>query len=422
MPPRGEDLFQQVFANTNKLNQHFKNVGLRKVEFKRAKSVLIEKELQVHFKHENEQKKLEEQARRPASVAASRDRPSSPKASPKTGSASGSRQGSLMGYSASEGSLPRRSMSSPAAGFFQAGFDVRPPSTPVRTRFGASYPAPCHPPEHPGAFTRPTTSPARSLLLQRPRTPAFSESAPPRFPGRSGSKEASVITIEPALSDAADAGDASKVRQRARTESSSLSNPSAQERPMSHQMVTPKRPLSPSSAIKSRQKPSFLFTDLIEPDSTVEDPLWGADGSREEELFAAADIEAEAVLESAERGGLLRRPLDPPDMIERLGDLMALLGPRYRTLPKEEIWEKAVIGGTTALQRREKRLGRAAARSLCDMHKRKQGRLKQTALVEDMLDLDQDGVARSAWLSARKLDREKARAAGSGAQMRQVKS
>lgn len=34
-----------------------------------------------------------------------------------------------------------------------------------------------------------------------------------------------------------------------------------------------------------------------------------------------------------------------------------MYGLRYRTLPREELWEKAVAGQTTALQRREKRLG-----------------------------------------------------------------
>jgi hypothetical protein len=130
----------------------------------------------------------------------------------------------------------------------------------------------------------------------------------------------------------------------------------------------------------------------------VEDPLWGSVPSHEEQLFAATE------LESAERGGLLHRPADPPDMIERLGDLIALLGPRYRTLPREELWRRAVVGRTTPLQRLEKRLGKEGAVSLCDLHRVRSGNHKPTVdrdVSPESLDYDPDGKARAAWLTAR---------------------
>merc|ERR1740116_569244 len=51
-------------------------------------------------------------------------------------------------------------------------------------------------------------------------------------------------------------------------------------------------------------------------------------------------------------GGQRRRPIDPPKTIERLGELMSLLGPRYKTLACEKLWEKAASGDLTAFQRR----------------------------------------------------------------------
>ena len=51
----------------------------------------------------------------------------------------------------------------------------------------------------------------------------------------------------------------------------------------------------------------------------------GLHSSHQDELLAAADADA-AQLRATWAGGL--RPRDPPDMVERLGHLMALLGPR----------------------------------------------------------------------------------------------
>jgi hypothetical protein len=136
----------------------------------------------------------------------------------------------------------------------------------------------------------------------------------------------------------------------------------------------------------------------------VEDPLWGSVPSHEEQLFAATELESAELLEAAERGGLLHRPADPPDMIERLGDLIALLGPRYRTLPREELWRRAVVGRTTPLQRLEKRLGKEGAVSLCDLHRVRSGNHKPAVdrdVSPESLDYDPDGKARAAWLTAR---------------------
>jgi len=154
------------------------------------------------------------------------------------------------------------------------------------------------------------------------------------------------------------------------------------------------------------------------------DSLWGMEPSREEQLFMAAEEEAAALSEVAERDILKRHP-DPPDMIERLGDLMALLGPRYRTLPREAVWEKAVVGSTTSLQRREKRLGSAAARAISGGFKhRGPVKIKQHKMPENAPDNDPDGRERAAWLQAKEREKEiKARggvanASPAGARMR----
>jgi len=161
------------------------------------------------------------------------------------------------------------------------------------------------------------------------------------------------------------------------------------------------------------------FSGVHEPEL---DSMWGMEMSREEQLFMAAEEEAAAL--SRDRDILKRHP-DPPDMIERLGDLMALLGPRYRTLPREAVWEKAVVGSTTPLQRLEKRLGSTAAHSISAGFKhRGPVKTKQRIGPENLPDNDPDGRERAAWLKAKKNEKEiKARggvpnASPGGARMR----
>ena len=51
-----------------------------------------------------------------------------------------------------------------------------------------------------------------------------------------------------------------------------------------------------------------------------------------------------------------------------------LFATRYRTLPREALWEKALQGPSSALQRREKRLGPAAAHSISGFARQSGGR------------------------------------------------
>lgn len=142
--------------------------------------------------------------------------------------------------------------------------------------------------------------------------------------------------------------------------------------------------------------------------SEFEEPLFGEGMSREEQLFEAAEKEAAALSELAQSGAMSKRQPDAPDMIERLGDLMALLGPRYRTVPRQALWEKAVLGETTALYRLEQRLGRDAAHSISGF---KRGRVRRSGTKkvqpEDIPSYDPDGSARAAWLHARALEKER---------------
>jgi len=139
-----------------------------------------------------------------------------------------------------------------------------------------------------------------------------------------------------------------------------------------------------------------------------EEPLFGEETSREEKLFVAAEKEAAALAELAQSGAMSKRQPDAPDMIERLGDLMSLLGPRYRTVPRQAIWEKAVLGETTALYRLEQRLGRDAAHSISGFKRGRKSRLgTKKVQPEDIPSYDPDGAARAAWLHARALEKER---------------
>lgn len=87
--------------------------------------------------------------------------------------------------------------------------------------------------------------------------------------------------------------------------------------------------------------------------------------------------------------------------IKRLGNYMALLGPRYKTISKEMIWEKAERGERTALQRRMHKLG---IEPQCKPDTSL--RLSSSAPGSLSLASDSDGRARAAWLAARAANRD----------------
>lgn len=126
-------------------------------------------------------------------------------------------------------------------------------------------------------------------------------------------------------------------------------------------------------------------------DLGIDDPFWNS-GPSEEELLFAAD-------EELARTRHLPRSTEPPGTIERLGDLMTLLGPRYKTLPRGVIWEKAVQGDTTPLERQQKRLGVLAPTKPPLTIKRR--------APEDAPDLDHEVAPRAAWLALRAQERER---------------
>ncbi|CAJ1377056.1 unnamed protein product [Effrenium voratum] len=343
-PRPGESKAVQVTKLSNQISRHFKKCGLRKAEFKRQKSLLIEKELQAHFKAKHESDRDEFGASRPAT---------SPPAS------------------------PTRSASSPAfarsPSYVDEAFAPQSPGK-VATRFAASHPAWMHPCVHPGAASdRPASQIHRRQRLTSDLEAVWSE------PQAEGPKVSSGHhTVMEPLDVTGDSFVASTS-----TSTTKFRRPSPK-----------KRTFAKSSGFGG------FFQGPVDAQETEEDRLFGAT-SWEEELFQAADAEAAALRADWGRGV---RPRDPPDMIERLGDLMALLGPRYRTLPREALWEKAVVGSTTPLQRKEKRLGPAAYTLT---RSQSQSSKNRTNSPEWLPDYDPDGAARAKWLQARERENEK---------------
>lgn len=424
MPSRGVSATQQATKTRDQIAQHFKTVDLRKAGFKTAKSALIEKELQVHFKAEHEKKRAEAaEYTRKTVVPRSKQADSSPRASRPSSA--------VRGHSPKPGSPNmRRSMSSPEA---DSGFDSRPttPAGAVVNRFGASYPMSSHPAIHPGATSsRPSSrissvpggsADAGELLPKSSSATALLNTvASPQAQRQPGSNAKRLsLPFKEALSDmdsseiqaeSADRTPAARARSRTRTDSSTFLAGS---------------PLSPSAGMASSptagrrstggNRGSVLASSMSTMNFTgpsavsdFEEPIFGEETSREEQLFEQLDREAAKLAELAQTGVMSKRQADSPDMIERLGDLMSLLGPRYRTVPRQALWEKAVLGETTSLYRLEQRLGRNAAHSISGF---KRGRVRRSGTKklqpEDVPSYDADGSARAAWLHARALEKER---------------
>jgi len=125
-----------------------------------------------------------------------------------------------------------------------------------------------------------------------------------------------------------------------------------------------------------------------------EDPLWAGGPSDEEKLFAAE--------ETWTGSGVFRTP-EPGGALERLGEMISLLGPRYKTLQRERIWEKALEGELTPLQRKMKRLEGipGADAGLPRVPK------KMPVPPEDWPDMDTEAPTRATWLALRRQERER---------------
>jgi len=418
MPPRGEDITAKATKTTNQIAQHFKNVGLRKAEFKRQKSVLIEKELQVHFKNKHDEERKEAASRKRNSPPVTQPHgSSSPRANSRPGSAGRAASPKASGSSSPAATL-YKSMSSPSASGSGFAFGSR-PGTPgaVFSRFGASVPESNHPAIHPGAISRPPSQ----ALSSRPRTRASTATGASELKRTSSSLAGELRSLQPqarsntsgllqttqsgieALHTAAEL-DLSDLHAGDTTRMQRAHGSFRPESPGSQSLTVPRRfSTQRLSTVSDSQRMMVSFSGFHESEM---DSLWGMEPSREEQLFMAAEEEAAALSEVAERDILKRHP-DPPDMIERLGDLMALLGPRYRTLPREAVWEKAVVGSTTSLQRREQRLGSAAARAISGGFKHRGSvKVKQHKMPENAPDNDPDGRERAAWLQAKEREKE----------------
>eukprot|EP00929_Paragymnodinium_shiwhaense_P121509 TRINITY_DN93773_c0_g1_i1.p1 TRINITY_DN93773_c0_g1~~TRINITY_DN93773_c0_g1_i1.p1 ORF type:complete len:339 (+),score=66.47 TRINITY_DN93773_c0_g1_i1:161-1177(+) len=147
-------------------------------------------------------------------------------------------------------------------------------------------------------------------------------------------------------------------------------------------------PRTPSAPSRPTSRPG-----IIEPD---EDTL-------------EADLEMAAMEYSSGTAGASRGLQATPDMIERLGDLMACLGPRYRTLNKEAMWERACRGETSAFQRRlakERELGAATKRNPLKAALR-----RDPGAALEVIEPDPEQPARVSWLDARRRGRHENQAA-----------
>lgn len=240
----------QVTKLSNQITRHFKKCGLRKVEFKKQKSQLIEKELQAHFiraKHARDEDDL---------TLCVSSRPTSPESPKKSSSTPALRTSTSEAMSAA---LPQ-----------SLGRAV--------TRFAASHTEMMHPAIHPGALSE---RPASQTRLRR---------ASERLTSPSDEQMAAVTQSAPAGVPAHEHPE-SPGDHFAATSSSGLSK---------FRRASPKK--------RTIVSPAFgFFPGATEREETEEDRLFSTP-SREDELLAAADADA-AALRATWAGGL--RPRDP---------------------------------------------------------------------------------------------------------------
>jgi len=157
--------------------------------------------------------------------------------------------------------------------------------------------------------------------------------------------------------------------------------------------LTPKVTSSPTaSSMKTAASDLRWDNDMIAEDEL--DDFWLSSPSPDELEYAALGAEGPPPKPN--------RCAESEGTIERLGDMMAILGPRYKTLPRGMIWEKAVQGKTTPLQRQEKRLG-----ALLGPDPRM--RVSMRRAPEDLPNTDTEAIPRAAWLVNRKKERQRQR-------------
>jgi len=338
---RAGNSVEQVLATRAQLDHHFKNLGLRDAEFRKQKLVLQERALKMERKNRNTLQCDTDDA--PPSLSRTNSSPqlagagyvSSPKKLPSSPSRRpNDGNQSVPGLS--------HAHSLPDLGCYFEPWQVSTLGM-CRNRFGAGFPVSQHPAVHPGVL-RLKSNLEGGLDMHS----SFSRGAPGGMPDGPTS---------PLFSQSSG---------RSQTGKASPSNAGR----------------SPASPLQ--RSPSGCPQGL----GLGEDPLWAGGPSEEEKLFADGEGGSPGIL----------RPPAPPAALDRFGDMIALLGPRFKTLPHAAIWERAVLEGTTTpLQRKMQRMHRPAGDGVL---------AKKRIAPEDVPDMDTEKATRKSWLTIRRKQRE----------------
>lgn len=155
---------------------------------------------------------------------------------------------------------------------------------------------------------------------------------------------------------------------------------SSPARPRSGHLASAFSPSSPQSPVLRR---------------SVDPPFGGVDDEvhrKEEAAYAILDSTNNLL-----KGTLRRRQADSADDIRRLGDFLALLGPRFKCIEREKLYERAAMGDVGKFQR-QLQSGVITVAEVGGQKKPWPG---------EAPDADLDGKDRRAWLSIRRMERER---------------
>eukprot|EP00927_Polykrikos_kofoidii_P077965 TRINITY_DN74848_c0_g1_i1.p1 TRINITY_DN74848_c0_g1~~TRINITY_DN74848_c0_g1_i1.p1 ORF type:complete len:428 (+),score=75.53 TRINITY_DN74848_c0_g1_i1:89-1285(+) len=354
---RSTELTEQLLNTQAQVERTFKKRLVREAAFKRAKLDLLDKELDA--KRSAARSSAEGAGGGPSAQARS-----SPMASPQGGLgrswSSPGAVGSASVGSASQPVSPHACLADPSKERVlgsAGGWAV--------SRLGASMPLSWHPVPHPGTVA-PTRSTADRHAGRRALTASVSTSAlPSPSHGLMGASSMTGSSLPAVAIDTPGADGRANARLR---------------QPVGR---------SASTGLGGRHSlnKSATLAPSVPPCADREEAL--------EAEMEAVNAECEAMRE----GGLHTGQSDPQEMIERLGSMMALLGPRYKTLSRKTIWERAERGELSAFQRRlkkERELGMVHVNPLKAVFQR------DTGAAFEIITPDPESAARAAWLAARR--------------------
>jgi len=222
------------------------------------------------------------------------------------------------------------------------------------SRFACSENRSSHPAIHPGVLRRPGTESKASTRRQQP---VFEEGLLPSTPSRPVS---------------------------------ALSKPSRPGTPGGKQS----QPVSPQMA-------KVLALKVVRLNMPVR-------GSKDEVDEDDLEMEYESLNADTElavlNGALHSKPSDKREMIDRLGDLINMLGPRYKQVSKEMIWKRAETGEQSDFQRRLNKLREMGVETnLLDTILK-----KDAGAAMELLTPDPEAPARVSWLDNRRKEKMKA--------------